>query len=232
MKNLRSRKLYLQVYDAIKEYIETNHLSPGDKLPTEMEMCEMLGVSRNALREAIKALEITGVVESKPRVGIVIKEFDSEYFFSNIIYNVSNEDEFHQQVKDLRSVLEVGFAKDSFESLTSKEIELLEGYVKKMQKLYDQLIKTNSHVFGIRFAETDASFHKTLFKNIDNKLLKSFISFFWASDLHYRDVTTPESMSLTVLKHEKIYNGLKNQDYDEFLKAMKFHYDIDYGSSD
>ena len=55
MKNLKSRKLYLQVYDEIKSYIEKNHLMPGDKLPSEMKMCEMLGVSRNVLREAIKS---------------------------------------------------------------------------------------------------------------------------------------------------------------------------------
>ena len=50
MKNLKSRRLYLQVYDEIKSYIEKNHLLPGDKLPSEMKMCEMLGVSRNVLR--------------------------------------------------------------------------------------------------------------------------------------------------------------------------------------
>ena len=55
MKNLKSRKLYLQVYDEIKNYIEENHLVPGDKLPSEMKMCEMLGVIRNVLREAIKS---------------------------------------------------------------------------------------------------------------------------------------------------------------------------------
>ena len=50
-----------------------NHLLPGDKLPSEMKMCEMLGVSRNVLREAIKSLEITGAVHSTPGVGIVIQ---------------------------------------------------------------------------------------------------------------------------------------------------------------
>ena len=42
MKNLQSRRRYLQVYDEIKSYIEKNHLLPGDKLPSEMKMCEML----------------------------------------------------------------------------------------------------------------------------------------------------------------------------------------------
>ena len=66
MKNLKSRKLYLQVYDEIKSYIEKNHLMPGDKLPSEMKMCEMLGVSRNVLREAIKSLEIKMCIRDRP----------------------------------------------------------------------------------------------------------------------------------------------------------------------
>lgn len=72
--NLKSEKLYIRVYDEIKEYIFRNNLQPGDKLPTEMELCESLGVSRNVLRESIKALEITGLVRSRPGVGIVIRD--------------------------------------------------------------------------------------------------------------------------------------------------------------
>ena len=66
MKNLHAPKLYIQVYDEIKNYIYQNNLKPGDKLPTEMDMCRQLGVSRNVLREAIKALEITGVFTRRP----------------------------------------------------------------------------------------------------------------------------------------------------------------------
>lgn len=53
-----------------------------------MKMCEMLGVSRNVLREAIKALEITGTVKSTPGVGIVIQEFNTDFFLSNLIFSV------------------------------------------------------------------------------------------------------------------------------------------------
>ena len=79
LQNLKSQKLYIRVYDEIRNYIYKNNLKAGDKLPTEMEMCEMLGVSRNVLREAIKSLEITGIVSSKPGVGIIIRDFNVDY---------------------------------------------------------------------------------------------------------------------------------------------------------
>lgn len=91
MKNLRSPKLYLQVYNELRNYIVQNNLKPGDKLPTEMEMCERLGVSRNVLREAIKSLEITGVVHSTPGVGIVIQEFSTDYLFNSLVYARSDD---------------------------------------------------------------------------------------------------------------------------------------------
>ena len=88
MRSLKTPKLYLQVYQEIKDYILKSGLKPGDKLPTEMEMCRLLGVSRNVLREAIKALEITGLVRSTPGVGSVIQEFNPDCLFDSLIYNV------------------------------------------------------------------------------------------------------------------------------------------------
>ena len=85
MKNLKSPKLYFQVYDALREYIIKNNLKPGDKMPTEAEMTEALGVSRNVLREGIKTLEIIGVLSSKPGVGMIINSFNSN-FLSSCIY--------------------------------------------------------------------------------------------------------------------------------------------------
>ena len=92
LQNLKSQKLYIRVYDEIRNYIYKNNLKAGDKLPTEMEMCEMLGVSRNVLREAIKSLEITGIVSSKPGVGIIIRDFNVDYIMSTFINSFADGD--------------------------------------------------------------------------------------------------------------------------------------------
>ena len=63
MKNLkRDEKLYISAFQEIRSYIIRNDLKPGDLLPTEQAMCESLGVSRNVLREAIKSMELMGMV--------------------------------------------------------------------------------------------------------------------------------------------------------------------------
>lgn len=228
MKNLKTRKLYLQVYDEIKNYIKRNDLQPGDKLPSEMEMCEMLGVSRNVLREAIKSLEITGAVTSTPGVGIVINEFDTDYLFSSIIDNIRDPDDLNKQIEEMRRVLEIGFAKDAYDNLTKREIDLLGEYVNRMKNLAEKTDVTNIKVYGPKFAECDASFHKTLYMNLDNTLLKSIIDFFWACDEYYKVKVSPKDIDITINKHEMIYEAAKDGNYDAFYAAMQFHFNVAY----
>ena len=64
MKQVRRTSLSEQVLESILDYIQENHLSIGDKLPTEEELTERLNVSRTSVREALKGLSINGVVES------------------------------------------------------------------------------------------------------------------------------------------------------------------------
>ena len=200
MKNLKSRKLYLQVYDEIKNYIEENHLLPGDKLPSEMKMCEMLGVSRNVLREAIKSLEITGTVSSTPGAGIVIQEFNINFFLRSLVYSISDE------------------------NISPEDLEALHIEVQNMADLFSQIKKSRSSIFGIKFAKSDASFHKILFHSVDNTLLKSIIEFFWACDKYYKVKTPHHNMERTVDKHHKIYLALLEKDYDKYIEAMQEHF--------
>ena len=65
MKSIRKEeKLYIQTFREIRSYIIRNNLKPGDLLPTEQEMSQMLGVSRNVIREAIKSMELMGMVQA------------------------------------------------------------------------------------------------------------------------------------------------------------------------
>ncbi|BFJ84923.1 FadR/GntR family transcriptional regulator [Ruthenibacterium sp. TH_2024_36131] len=233
MKNLRSPKLYLQVYNELRNYIVQNNLKPGDKLPTEMEMCERLGVSRNVLREAIKSLEITGVVHSTPGVGIVIQEFSTDYLFNSLVYARSDDgQEMLEQLKKIRRVLELGFSGEAFESLTEEDVEKLRQLVEKMQDLAKTLRKKPEATFGVRFAEADAAFHRALYTKLDLPLLLSLIDAFWAFDKNYQKPTSGSYIQLTVEKHERIVSALEKKDYHAFYDALDFHYRVVYRPGD
>lgn len=82
MRNLKEDKLYIQTFREIRSYIITHELKAGDSLPTEQAMCQMLGVSRNVLREAIKSMELMGMIQSCPGRGTDGEGIQSGFHFS------------------------------------------------------------------------------------------------------------------------------------------------------
>jgi len=60
---IKTRRIFEEICDAIRDKLVTGELKAGDRLPSERELSEMLNVSRTALREAIRSLEIAGIVE-------------------------------------------------------------------------------------------------------------------------------------------------------------------------
>lgn len=229
MKNLKTPKLYLQVHQEIKYYIVENGLKPGDKLPTEKEMCEHLGVSRNVLREAIKSLEITGLLHSTPGVGSVIQEFSPERLFDNLIYNVGVDGaDMTNQFRRIRRVLELGFAQDAFDSMNPERLEKLRNHLHSMEVYAEkQLHSKGEHTtFGSRFAEADAAFHRTLYSGLDMPLLTALCDAFWAFDQNYKAPTPHDYLLFTVEKHRKIYQALELNDFDRFRSALDVHYQV------
>ena len=68
-KKVKVERVYQKVIEQIGEMIKTGYLKKGDKLPPERELVEQLGVSRTSIREAVRVLEILGVIESRQGEG-------------------------------------------------------------------------------------------------------------------------------------------------------------------
>ena len=72
-----SNKLYIQIYNQIRDAILNGTFKVGDKLPSEKELCETFGVSRVPVREALCALELNGLVSSIQGLGVYVKEVNT-----------------------------------------------------------------------------------------------------------------------------------------------------------
>lgn len=231
MRNIKEKKLYLQVYQEIQEYIVTNQLKAGDKLPTEMEMSTNLGVSRNVLREALKCLELNGIIHSRPGVGMVICEFNMDSFFKNNFYYYarSNSDLLHQSV-EVRRVLELGFAEQAFATITPEQIETLRTCCQQLRSYYKAALQTANQrlTFGVQFRDEDAFFHATMFERVENLPLRSITRSIWFCDYYCETAVTAEDIRDTVEKHENIVKALENHDYNAFLVAIHDHFERFY----
>lgn len=230
MRNLKSHKLYLRVYDELRSYIINSQLRPGDKLPTEMEMCDSLGVSRNVLREAIKALEITGVVSSKPGVGIVIQQFNPDDLFKTLFYGLAiDSDSTLDQTLAIRRVLELGFLSEAFHTLREEDISALSENVATMERVAEKNREIKGHgVSWAEFSKADAEFHMILYRNTGNVFLQAIIRAVWNCDSYYLRTFPPQHIEKTIEKHQRILSALVAQDEKAFYEAMHTHFDVEY----
>ncbi len=108
MQTLRRPKVRDQVAEQLKQYIVRQELVPGDRLPTETTLAEVFGVSRLSIREATKALEFLGIVESKTGVGLTVGRIDMARVTEHLGFHAGLLDVDPQQLIDSRVILETG----------------------------------------------------------------------------------------------------------------------------
>ncbi len=226
MRNLKSKKLYLQVYDELCNYIRDNNLSPGDKMPTEAAMTTMLGVSRNILREAIKALEIAGIVTSKPGVGITICKSQSDLLLTSLLsqINAMSDDKAEENIEEIRCILEISFCKRAFDCITETQLSVLENQVDIMQTATEKTQKDGQVDLDTSFVQADALFHSTLFAETGNVLLGAILGLFWSTESYFKKKIHHNSLEDTFLNHKRIFNALKSRNFDEYHREMLLHF--------
>lgn len=166
----RPPALHLAVQEAIKDYIIENGLQPGDALPPETELASSLGVSRNSLREATKALESLGVVETRHGTGLFVRAFSFDPLLENLLYGTLFD---LQELEDLHSVrcaLESGMIGDALGAITEKDLAELRRLTETMRARAEQ---------GDAFPEEDRHFHRVLFEPLGNQVLLKLLDAFW-----------------------------------------------------
>lgn len=219
MENLKSEKLYIRVFNEIRKYIVTNNLAAGDKLPTEHEMCDMLGVSRNVLREAIKALEIIGLIKSVPSKGIVLQEFNMDFLFQHMFYYlVVEKDELIKEIMEIRKILELGYMQEAFHAITQTEVG-------QMRALVDEMFAKAAQ--DLMYGQEDQEFHALLFKNISNRTLESIFTAAWNVDANFNVMVKKLHLEKFAIKHLRIVEALEARDYNAFEQSMHDHFSKD-----
>lgn len=216
MKNIKEEKLYIQTFREIRGYIIRNELRAGDSLPTEQAMCQMLGVSRNVLREAIKSMELMGMIQSCPGRGTVVKEFNLDFIFQNVLFfTVGEEKQSIHEMLGIRKSIELGYMRQAYLALTSEDIRNIRESLEAIKAKWKQ---------RIFFHADDKNFHMTLFKHLNNGVLTSLLEAIWAVDENFQPEEKTKHLGDTIGKHEAIVAALEQHDYDAFAKAMEAHF--------
>ena len=212
----KNEKLYIQAFRRIRNYIIENELEPGALLPTEQSMCAEFGVSRNVLREAIKSMELMGMVSASPGRGTVVMPFNLDFVLQNVLFfRVGSNDKSVREMFGIRKTLELGYMRQAFYALSREDIVHMRECADRIRDSYRQE--------GL-FSEADRDFHMSLFRPIGNSVLTSALEAIWAVDVGFQLELKRPHMEYSVSKHEAIVDALEAYDYYAFAKAMDAHF--------
>lgn len=215
---LRTGTIYRAAQERIKQYIVRQRLQPGDPIPTETALARELGISRNSLREALKALATAGVVETRHGLGTYVGQaslgplIDGMAF--NLLQNIGRDTRTLREMLQLREILEVALVRRVLGLHTDEQIARLEEYIARMEADVRREIM-DLHV--------DRAFHDTLYEPLDNHVVTLILHAFW--DVQEAVILQlPEVQSIAAANarwHRDILEAVRRGDADGAAAAMR-----------
>jgi DNA-binding FadR family transcriptional regulator len=196
--------------------LQERKLKIGDPIPKEVELAELLGVSRTVIREALTRLKILGLIETKKKKGSVITSPDLFGMMGKSMNPHILDQETLKEMFEIRLVLEIGMADFLFQRITKQDIEELKEIVSKEPSV------TDSHLFNI---EHEVAFHGKLYEITGNETLKKFqklllpiFDYVYSSGLLKKQPAMRKFVS-----HKGLVDILENGSPELFRNGMRNH---------
>ncbi len=175
MRKEADKKVYRKVVDRIQQQILSGELKPGDKLSTERDMAEHLGVGRNSVREAMRALEIIGITESRQGGGNYIRSSTGGLFEPLSMMVKMNNCSF-ADVIEFRRMLETETAVLAAKRITPERSSRLRNVLKEMSGQLSEKRRTElDKQFHFMLAEFSDNFLFTTFYHAISRIFETFI---------------------------------------------------------
>jgi DNA-binding FadR family transcriptional regulator len=213
----RPAPLHHSVQEAIRAFILEHNLRAGDALPPETDLARQLGVSRNSVREAVKALESLGVLEARRGSGLYVREFSFNPLLENLSYGLLFDLRDLAELLEVRRVLETGLIGAAMAAMPASTLDALQVTIARMGALAGQ---------DESFAEEDRQFHQILFEPLGNRTLLKLLDIFWVTyqeASRHTDMRNPDPVG-TARDHAAIYDAVRAGDVDEARAALDQHY--------
>lgn len=226
MENLKSAiqsfTLVDQVEDKLLNYLKESDIGVGDHIPNEIELASTIGVARSVLREALSRLKMLGVIETRPRRGMIMKEPSIFKGIKKIVDpRILNEDTIFDMLH-FRITLEIGMCQDLFENITEQDLQeltyIVERSVSYANNEYDP------------YSEYD--FHAKLYRIAGNKIVSEFQEMVYPLmsfvNKKFSALIEPINIEMSkegkIVTHEDLLKLLYNKDEDGFVKALQNHF--------
>jgi DNA-binding FadR family transcriptional regulator len=193
------------------DYFIRRELKPGDRIPKEIELAEMMGVSRTVIRESLTRLKTMGLIESVKKKGMVLKSPNiASTIKKSIIPSILNIETLRDMF-EMRLVIEVGMADFVVSRSTAEDINELKNIV------VNEPTKSANILFDIEY---EIKFHGKLYEITGNSTLKDFqqmlipvFNYVYTSNLITKPLSTGHFIS-----HKELVSIIETRDANRFRR--------------
>jgi len=205
-----------QIANQLLSLIKEKLFRPGDKLPQERKLAEMMGVSRPSLREALRTLSIMNVIEIRQGDGSYVSSLEPKRLVEHLAFVFSLDESTAEKLFESRKIVEIGIASLAAQRITDEQIEKLEALMKKL------VDKEGDHE---SFVLADLKMHELIADAADNTILARFMQSISQLSLASRRYTVrkPGIFRRTIKDHRRIVKALKARDPEAACDAMLTH---------
>lgn len=207
-------KVYLEIVKKIRSIMEEDGLVAGDRLPSERELSSRLNVGRSSVREALRALELVGLIETRRGEGTFIRNFYDNGLVQLIAPFLLQDEKTIRDLLQTKRLLEkdmirivCNLPKETFSKVLSKLHQVLEGNENSIPMLHQ-------------------TFFKTLIEQVDNYLLYRI----WMIVNDYVSTLSCKVSRDSIDMYRKLYAILEEKQendalkiYDELVENIQFH---------
>jgi GntR family transcriptional repressor for pyruvate dehydrogenase complex len=210
------------IAEHILERIKSGEYPSGSKLPAERIIAEQMGVSRQSVREAISALQIVGVLESRPGDGTYLADHPAIDKLSLQVKHLLEESDSPYEILQARKAVEIGIGRLVVEEATDEDIQVIvdvwrirsehgrkkniEAYVKLGKKLHEAIAKATKN---------------SIIQNMVGHILDVMDQPLWLNMRRLYYEKNAERLDKMIEIHDNIVNAIQARDAEKVAQALK-----------
>lgn len=212
----QDRKVYEGILLQIHEIIQERNLRAGDKLPSERELSEQLGVGRSSVREALRALELLGLIETRRGEGTFLKHYRHNRLIDIIGFFILRDYKTKKDLVEMRKILELEAVRLACKRASAKHFE-------EMERVHAAALARIEK--GEIPAEEDYLFHRIICRSSRNSVLHRI----WVPLIEYSVDTRSESLAregralVAMEEHRLIMEAIRAKDEQTAVALMREH---------
>lgn len=212
--NIKSRLLAQQVEEQLMDYILSEPVLVGQKLPNEFKLGEKFGVGRSTIREAVKSLVSKGILDIRRGAGTYVISTATPKEDPLGLSTITDKTSLALDLVDVRMMLEPGIAEMAALHATNEEIKQLETLCSVVE------IRIRR---GEPYIQEDIKFHTFIAACSKNKVVEQLIPIIDTAVMMFVNVTHKKLTEETITTHRHIVEAIKDRDPIGAKSAMMMH---------